>query len=707
MKRIKGALWAKILGLALVAVSTLGVAYGIAGMALFAGLGEAGESRGVLREYLQQNMAENYAAMLLDNAFDYVDEQGRVLDYNEFGGLEGGSLVYSVAEIRMVPDAAGRMFLEETTVYGDAEYDRSKDDSYYFMAERIGSAAEGYAQCSIQYNCNDPLTLAFCEPRQNRHFLWGGMHTEASGEFESEEDELSQSQVNATAYAVYMKLGPGYTPGKTQKFAIGVQDYMGLTDEWVDILMSSRELYVPLFVISILVLAGAAVFLCSAAGHRPGQDEVVLRAIDRLPYGIYFALVCVGLMAAVMGCVACVQGVSWHMFGYRDSLLLLILLIVGASLLAAVFGMSTAVRIKTGKFWRYTLCYYPLHGLRRLGRWCGEEMGRKGSLLKIGIFCSAGISFLQMLVILATESEVDECMLFILYKCVELPLLAVVLYQMEKLRQGGKRVAAGDYSQPIDTKKMLPVLKEHGENINNVSNGIAVAVKEQMKSEHLKTELITNVTHDIKTPLTSIISYVDLMKKEEITNPVLLEYVEVLDRQSARLKKLIEDLLEASKASTGNIKVKMETCDARVMVTQVVGEYQEKMEKKGLDIIVSSPQKPVYIMADGRHLWRVLDNVMSNIEKYAMEHTRVYITMECLPDGARLVFKNVSRDALNISSDELMERFVRGDSSRNTNIEGHGLGLSIAQSLTKLMKGSLEVSIDGDLFKVSIVLSKR
>ena len=246
--------------------------------------------------------------------------------------------------------------------------------------------------------------------------------------------------------------------------------------------------------------------------------------------------------------------------------------------------------------------------------------------------------------------------------------------------------------------------KKHAENINEVGNGISHAVDARMKSEHFKTELITNVSHDIKTPLTSIINYVDLIKKEQFDDPKLAEYIDVLDRQSARLKKLIEDLMEASKASTGNLPVHLEKFDASVMLTQVVGEFEERTQANQLDLIVSGPEKPVYILADGRHLWRVFDNLMSNICKYAQPGTRVYINLEQVKQDIVITFRNISRYQLNITSEELMERFVRGDSSRNT--EGNGLGLSIAQSLTTLMNGTMRLEVDGDLFKVILTFAQ-
>ena len=311
------------------------------------------------------------------------------------------------------------------------------------------------------------------------------------------------------------------------------------------------------------------------------------------------------------------------------------------------------------------------------------------------------ISFVEFMAIIICWWEMDiYLVLFFLTKLIEFPFAAFILLQMQKLQEGSKRIAAGDLSEPIDTSKMIWEFKKHGENINKVSDGIALAVEDRMKSERFKTELITNVSHDIKTPLTSIINYVDLIKKEEVEDQTLQEYIDVLDRQSARLKKLIEDLMEASKASTGNLTVNMDDCDVEVLLTQLIGEFEEKLVANQLDVVVQKPEHPVFVMADGRHLWRVFDNLLNNICKYSLSGTRVYVSLEEQENEVTITFKNISKDALNIPSEELMERFVRGDSSRNT--EGSGLGLSIAQSLTELMKGSMKLEIDGDLFKVRL-----
>ena len=252
----------------------------------------------------------------------------------------------------------------------------------------------------------------------------------------------------------------------------------------------------------------------------------------------------------------------------------------------------------------------------------------------------------------------------------------------------------------MDKKGLFLDLAKHADDLNSISHGMSKAVEEKMKSERFKTELITNVSHDIKTPLTSIINYVDLLKKEEINNEKASEYIEVLDRQSSRMKKLIEDLVEASKAATGAMKLNLERCQVDVLMMQVLGEYKEKVESADLKIVSKLPDEKPEIMADGRSMWRIFDNLMNNICKYSQPGTRVYQILETEGDSVAVTYKNTSKYELEITAEELMERFVRGDKSRST--EGSGLGLSIARNLTELNGGSFDVDIDGDLFKVKM-----
>ena len=289
---------------------------------------------------------------------------------------------------------------------------------------------------------------------------------------------------------------------------------------------------------------------------------------------------------------------------------------------------------------------------------------------------------------------------FLALKLAELLAVLYVAVNLRTLQKGGEKLANGDFSSPIDTKYLIGDFKRYGQELNDVQSGLEQAVQEQMKAEHLKTELITNVSHDIKTPLTSIVNYVDLLKKEDIPSPEAREYIAVLDRQSHRLKKLTEDLVEASKASSGVLNVDLQPTDVNVLFSQIEGEYQERLAACQLTLVTQPPAPGTVIRADSRLLSRVMDNLVSNICKYALPSTRVYVVSTLSREAVTISFKNVSRDELNISPDELMERFVRGDASRHT--EGSGLGLSIARSLVQLQGGRFDLAIDADLFRADI-----
>ena len=270
------------------------------------------------------------------------------------------------------------------------------------------------------------------------------------------------------------------------------------------------------------------------------------------------------------------------------------------------------------------------------------------------------------------------------------------------LRKGGQAIASGNLSYQIDTRRMAHDLKQHAQDLNNISQGLAGAVEEKMKSERFKAELITNVSHDLKTPLTSIINYVNLLKTTEQTDPKAAEYIEVLDRKSQRLKKLTEDLVEASKASTGVLSVSREKIGMAQLLDQALGEWTEKLEARNLALVPIVPEGETWVYADGRHLWRVMDNLLSNCAKYAMEGTRIYLELNRGKGQVSLSVKNISREPLNVPPEQLMERFVRGEESRTT--EGSGLGLSIARSLTELQGGEFSLTVDGDLFKATVTL---
>ena len=292
----------------------------------------------------------------------------------------------------------------------------------------------------------------------------------------------------------------------------------------------------------------------------------------------------------------------------------------------------------------------------------------------------------------------DRLLFMTVFSALVLAGLFWILRQVVRLQEGIKRLAEGDLTYKMDTKHLHGPVRIYAHDLNRISAGMTVEVERRMKSEHLKTELLTNVSHDIKTPLTSIINYVDLLKNQDIASEDAKSYVEVLDRQSHRLKKLLEDLIEASKAATGNITAELAPTDAAELLRQAEGEYNERLREQKLIPVLRIDAETCSILADGRLLWRVFDNLLGNIVKYAMPGTRVYLELSHRSDRCVITIRNISKDELGIEAEELMERFVRGDAARAT--EGSGLGLSIARSLTECMKGGFDLVLDGDLFKV-------
>ena len=284
--------------------------------------------------------------------------------------------------------------------------------------------------------------------------------------------------------------------------------------------------------------------------------------------------------------------------------------------------------------------------------------------------------------------------------------------KLNKINLALKEIYEGHSDIDLDEEELKGVLKSMAKYINDIAGGFTNAIEQSLKSERLKTELITNVSHDIKTPLTSIINYVDLLKKENIQDEKVKEYIDILDKKSQRLKKLTEDLVEASKVSSGNVKLNFESIDIKELFNQTIGEFKDRFEDKDLKIEVGMPESDIKIKADSRYLYRIIENLFSNITKYALEGSRVYIDVtennknkdntnsNNSHNYINISIKNISKDKLNISSDELMQRFVRGDKSRYT--EGSGLGLSIAKSLTEIQGGKFNIIIDGDLFKAEI-----
>ncbi|MBS6397882.1 MAG: HAMP domain-containing histidine kinase [Clostridiales bacterium] len=314
--------------------------------------------------------------------------------------------------------------------------------------------------------------------------------------------------------------------------------------------------------------------------------------------------------------------------------------------------------------------------------------------------CFAGYELIGAVLRLILGTGLIGDVVLLGYKLAVLGILIWEALQRQRLLDGVLAMTNGEQDARISTEGLFQNNMQMAEAVNNLGDGLKSALQEQMKSERMKADLITNVSHDLKTPLTSIINYVDLMKREKIDHPKAQEYLRVLDQKSQRLKQLTEDLVEASRASSGNVTLDIQRIDFKELLMQTSGEFEERFAARGLKLMSGYPDYPLYVEADGRRLWRIIENLYRNVEKYAMPNTRVYLDVKCDGQMAVLSMKNVSEQPLNITAEELTERFTRGDESRTT--EGSGLGLAIAKDLTELQNGTFDIYLDGDLFKVTV-----
>ncbi|MBQ3489896.1 MAG: sensor histidine kinase [Clostridia bacterium] len=444
--------------------------------------------------------------------------------------------------------------------------------------------------------------------------------------------------------------------------------------------------------VSLIILTSLLLYLFSAAGHRPGEKNIRASIIEKIPSDLFTlaALAVIFLFVSLLR-LTLLDG-TLNILSY----IIIFLCVTLIYLCVLLYMLSLAVRIKCATLFKSALIF-------RFCVWSGKKLTlvfRDLPLIAKAAVIIVIYFLFDLFALLLFEEKTGFFIYYTVKNCFAVLILFYICISLKKLQKGGERIANGDLSYQIDTENLFSDYVDFAETLNRIGNSMNEALNERIKSERMKTELITNVSHDIKTPLTSIINYVDLLKKEIPENEKSMEYLNILENQSSKLKKLICDLVEVSKAASGNIQINMEECDIGVLLHQAVGEYCEKLKNANLDPIPNIPDTPILIMADGNLLWRVFDNLLSNICKYAMPGTRVYLDVETHDNLCVIVFKNISASPLGVSCDELLERFVRGDISRHT--EGSGLGLSIAKSLLELQNGTISLSSDGDLFKATV-----
>ena len=493
-----------------------------------------------------------------------------------------------------------------------------------------------------------------------------------------------------------------------------------------EILQEYEAYFLPMTLWSGLVLALSCFWLALVAGKSPYREGVKPDGLNRIPLDAYAAAVlCGGVIMAGLA-VSLVQEMAWgSIYQYYEGIGLenffwylagIILCGGGCGLLAALLTMACAAQMKVGdNYWLRHTCIGLCWGwVRKIIVWCWRSIKRL--IRGTGKICRRFVSWLPLSWQWLMASGILwmimgfccivgfgswEPGLILLGIIITIPPVLYGAYCFGALRDGAKKMSDGRLSEKLENKYLRGCFGEFAGHLNALGDVCMESANRQMKSERMKTELITNVSHDIKTPLTSIINYVDLLQKTD-DEARRAEYLEVLDRQSQKLKKLIEDLMEMSRANSGNVSVEITPTDVCEAVNQALGEYADALESCGLTLMRRTPAEACMALCDGRHLWRVLGNALSNVVKYAMPGTRVYVEILTRDQQVEISIKNISAQMLDVSAEELMERFVRGDSARNT--EGNGLGLNIARSLMEVQGGTLDLVVDGDLFKVVLTL---
>ena len=472
----------------------------------------------------------------------------------------------------------------------------------------------------------------------------------------------------------------------------------GINETLYTYMLENRTQPIYATILSIGLLIIIIIYLFWSIGHKEGEVGITLNSIDKIPYEI-LVFVCLMILSVALAVVVNIGGTINY-----------VILLVGflgylvCYAMCAVIGVTTIKRIKAKKFIKSFLIY-------KIGKWCFDKI--QGWLRTINQKATENkrifwyyLLFIIISIMLASLFYTGIAIILLIgFWIWAYYQIKKYILEQEKIKNALKDIYEGKSNDVhLNESELKGALKEMAIYVNDIASGFSNAINESLKSERLKTELITNVSHDIKTPLTSIINYVDLLKKENIHDEKVKEYIDILDKKSQRLKKLTEDLVEASKVSSGNVKLNLENINIKELFNQTIGEFKDRFEEKNLIIETTIPNDNIKINADSRYLYRIIENLFSNITKYALEGSRVYIDIIEKEKIVDISIKNISKDKLNISSDELMQRFVRGDKSRYT--EGSGLGLSIAKSLTELQGGTFDIIIDGDLFKVHIIWPK-
>lgn len=468
-----------------------------------------------------------------------------------------------------------------------------------------------------------------------------------------------------------------------------------------------KEVIIAL-VCGICVIAAFVIYLILMfmAGHKEKGDEASLNKIDKLWWDVAVVVV-IGISFIAM--IPLLQEASYFWYNNGKDIFNVIMAVTGVVSLVIVESVvllseSFFRRIKCKVFWKTTLIGKVCNGIKKGISYLMLNIKTSILVIAFGV-----LSFLWCSFSVITAYNVENAWLGLVMMVVLIIIVCGAIFifvkEYDSINEGTKKIADGNLDYKVEGNYKFKLNRNLKDSINSIGDGLSKAVAESVKNERTKTELITNVSHDLKTPLTSIINYVDLLKTEGLDSDSAEKYLEVIDRKSIRLKNLTEDLVEASKLNAGAINFEMQKIDIVQLVNQSLGEYEEKFEEKNLTVVKTVKEEPLYVMADGRKTWRVFENLYGNIYKYAMSNTRVYVDISRRNDKVVIFIRNISESPLNFNAQELTERFVRGDKSRTT--EGSGLGLSIAKSIVEKQNGQMNIYLDGDLFKVEIMMNLK
>ncbi|MBO4938528.1 MAG: sensor histidine kinase [Oscillospiraceae bacterium] len=660
--------------------------------------------------YAQQHAAESYGNCPQDILMELYDSYyaNRLGDRYAVEVYQEGELVSTVNdkdryEMRRMEIVTNPSYPVITSQYTADEYGPHTGAIAATVPDVTEAAAETAEDTAVQSASADVSAAATSVPdlkRRDDVLLYSSEHA----------DDVWDTYGNhrQVVYTMNYYQGPEYRVDVYLATGSGLLAEFGL----MEMLYGHRNEYIPLLLISLLLFAVTMVYLCAAAGHA-GAGEIRPGGLNRLPLDLYLLIAAGGIVLLIFP----MSLVAEAFYGYNElgDNMQLCLLIVGlcaggiaALALGFLFALVAQMKAGSGYWWRRSIigfllskvsgaCAFLMRGCRAVFRllpviwqWLLVAAAMAGAIALFLFLSIVTYGYAQLMSLALLLASI-------------LAGIAVICYGgccFGTLMKGARAMAQGELYHQIPTHYMLGAFRDFANQLNSLAGAAQVAAEKQLKSERMKTELITNVSHDIKTPLTSIINFVDLLKKPH-SEAEQSQYLDVLDRQSQRLKKLIDDLMEMSKASTGNLSVELGQVDAAEAVNQALGEFADKLDAARLTPVFRHPEEPVTMTADGRLVWRVLSNLLSNAVKYALPDTRLYIDLMVLQGNAVIAIKNISRDQLNVNAEELMERFVRGDTSRNT--EGSGLGLNIAKSLVELQKGQMHLMVDGDLFKVTLI----